>query len=123
MASRPILSPFPVIVNGNMASTVISTVTVIQNTSFIGYDIAWTGSPTGTFIVQISNTYSQNADGSINNPGNWTPLTLSAPTTATGSAGMGFIDVRGCSAYAIRLQYVPSSGFGILNATAAGKVA
>ena len=106
-----------------MTSTVTSAVTVIKMLSQISYDISWTGAPIGTFYVQVSNTYSQNADGTILNPGNWTSLTLSAPTAAAGSASNGFIDVDATGAYAIRLQYVPSSGTGTLNATIAGKVA
>lgn len=123
MASRPILSPYPVVTNGNMSAPITSAVTVIQNTSQIGYDISWTGTPTGTFSVQVSNTYSQYPDGSVNNPGTWTSLTLSSPTTAAGTSGSGFIDIDATSAYAIRLIYVPASGTGTLNATVSGKVA
>jgi hypothetical protein len=112
MASRPILSPQSVITNANMTTTVTSLVTIIQNTSKVSYDISWTGTPVGTFSVQVSNT----------NPGNWTPLTLSAPTTATGAPGNGFIDIDQIASYAIRLQYAPTSGTGTLNATIAGKV-
>lgn len=89
----------------------------------VSYDIAWTGTPTGTFTVEVSNTYSKNADGSVKNPGNWTALTLSAPTTATGTSGTGFIDVDQIAAYAIRLTYTPASGTGVLNAVVASKVA
>lgn len=123
MASRPILSPFPVIVNGNMASSIISDVTVIQNTSMVSYDISWTGTaPVGTMSVQVSNTYSQNADGSVRNAGNWTTLTLSAPTPVSGATGNGFIDVDATGSYAIRLVYTRASGTGTMNATISGKV-
>jgi len=122
MASRPIFSPYQVITNGNMASTVTSAVTIIQNLSQVGYDISWTGSPSGTFTVQVSNTYSQNMDGTVNNPGTWTTLTLSSPTMATGSSGNGYIDIDAISAFAIRLVYTPSSGTGTLQATICGKV-
>jgi hypothetical protein len=105
-----------------MTTQVISAVTVIQNLSQIGYDVSWTGSPTGTFSVQVSNTYTQNAAGAVANPGNWTTLTLSAPTMATGSTGNGYIDIDAMSAYAIRLVYTPSGGTGTLNATICAKV-
>jgi hypothetical protein len=106
-----------------MASQVISAVTIIQNLSQIGYDISFTGTPTGTFSVQVSNTYTQNAVGGVQNPGNWTTLTLSAVPTAAGTPGNGYIDIDALSAYAIRLVYTPTSGDGVLNATIAGKVA
>jgi|ERR1019366_6402085 hypothetical protein len=122
MASRPILSPQQVITNGDMTSTVTSLVTILQTTGKASYDISWTGTPTGTFNVQVSNTYTQDSSGQPANPGNWTTLTLSAPTLASGSSGNGFIDVTVTGAYAIRLQYAATSGTGTLNATIAGKV-
>src|ERR1700732_1031547 len=126
MASRPIFSPYPVIVNASMAGTVTSAVTIIQNLSLLGYDISWSGgsgSTAGTFKVQVSNTYSQKADGTVAVAGNWTTLTLSnVPTVAT-SSGNGYIDVDTISAFAMRLVYTPSGGSGTLNATICGKVA
>lgn len=124
MASRPILSPFSVITNGNMSGNIISAVTVIQNSSMISYDISWAGTaPVGAMSVQVSNTYSQNADGSVRNAGNWTTLVLSAPPTVSGSTGNGFIDVDATGAYAIRLVYTRVSGTGVMQATLSGKVA
>jgi hypothetical protein len=122
MASRPILAPFSVITNVSMTTSVISVVTLIQNTSQIGYDISWTGAPVGTFSVQVSNTYSLNADGSVRNPGNWTTLTLSTIPTVTGTPGNGYIDIDAISSFAIRLVYNATSGTGTLNATVNGKV-
>jgi len=123
MASRPILSPFPVITNGDMSGNITSAVTVIQNTSMISYDISWSGSsPVGALSVQVSNTYSQNADGTVKNAGNWTTLTLSAATNVSGNTGNGFIDVDATGAYAIRLIYTRASGLGTLQATISGKV-
>lgn len=123
MASRPIFSPFQVITNGDMTTTLISQVSVIQNTSKVSYDVSWAGtSPVGSLSVQVSNTYSQNADGSVRNPGDWITLTLSASTAVSGNTGNGFIDITTISAYAIRLVYTPVSGTGTLQATVAGKV-
>lgn len=123
MSSRPIFSPFPVITNASMATSVTSAVTIIQNLSQIGYDISWSGTPTGTFSVQVSNTYTQNGAGVVSNAGNWTTLTLSSPTAAAGSSGNGYIDIDAISAFAIRLVYTAASGSGTLNATICGKVA
>jgi hypothetical protein len=122
MASRPILAPFPVITNASMSTSVTSAVTLIQNTSQIGYDISWTGAPVGTFSVQVSNTYSLYADGTVNNPGTWTSLTLSNVPTLSGTPGNGYIDIDAISSYAIRLVYNYTSGTGTLNATVNGKV-
>ena len=90
--------------------------------SFVGYDVSWTGTPTGTFTVEVSNTYEQSGQGVVLNPGNWTALVLSATVTASGSAGNAYIDVRGISSDWIRLTYTPSSGTGVLNAVMSAKV-
>lgn len=122
-ASRPILTPFPVIVNGDMSADIISNVTIITNLSVISYDVSWTGvAPVGTMSVQVSNTYSINADGSERNPGNWTTLTLSSPTPVSGATGNGAIDVRVTGFYAIRLVYNRVSGTGSMQAVVNGKV-
>lgn len=123
-SSRPIFAPYPVITNGDMSqATIISKVTVIQNLSMASYDISWTGTaPVGTLTVQVSNTFTQNADGSVRTAGNWTTLTLSTPTTVSGATGNGFIDIDANAGYAIRLVYTRTSGTGVLNATINGKV-
>lgn len=123
MASRPILAPFQVITNGNMSGNITSAVSVVQNLSLISYDISWTGStPVGIMSVQVSNTYSQNSDGSVRNAGNWTTLTLSAPAIVSGNTGNGFIDIGGTGAYAMRLVYTRTSGTGTMQAFIDAKV-
>jgi hypothetical protein len=129
MSSRPIISPFLVITNGNMSGNLISLVSVIQNTSMVSYAVSWTGTaPVGTLSVQVSNDYSQNADGTVRNPGTWATIVLNyggVPTSAipiSGNSGNGFIDVDQIAAYAIRLIYTAASGTGTLQATINGKV-
>lgn len=123
MSSRPQMAPFQVITNGNMASaSITSHVTIVQQMTMISYDISWSGSsPIGTAVVQISNTYSENADGSVRSAGNWTniPLTLAA---VTGNTGIGFIEVPDNTSYAIRLLYTKTSGSGTMQAFVKGKV-
>lgn len=124
MASRPIFTPFDVIVAGNMSGQIISDVSVIQNTSIISYDISWTGTaPSGTMSVQVSNTYSKNAAGMVDDTGNWTTLPLSNIPTISTNTGNGAIDIDATGFYAIRLVYNFISGVGVMNATVAGKVA
>lgn len=124
MSSRPLAGPYPVITNGDMSGNIISKVSIVNNLSMIGYDVSWTGTaPVGTMSVQVSNTYTQNADGTTRNTGNWTTLTLSGPAPVTGSSGNGFVDVDATGAYAIRLVYTRTSGTGTMNAVLAAKVA
>ncbi len=124
MSSRPILGPYSVITNGDMAGNLTSTVTIIQSLSLVSYSMFWTGaSPVGTISVQVSNDYSQNANGSVKNAGTWNTLPLSALTAVTGNSGVGFIDIDANAGYALRLAYTATSGTGTLNALINAKVA
>lgn len=123
MSSRPQFSPHPVIVDGDMSGDITSEPTIVQKLSMVSYDISWAGTaPVGTMSVQVSNTYSQNADGSVRNAGNWYDLPLSDVTDVSGSTGTGFIDIEATGAYAIRLVYTFTSGVGVMQATVSGKV-
>ncbi len=124
MSSRPIKGPYQLVVNGNMAGSITSPATIIQNISMLSYDISWAGTaPVGTMSVQVSNTYSQNADGSVRNAGSWTTLTLSATPSVSGNTGNGFIDIDATGAYAVRAVYTRVSGTGLMQITVASKVA
>lgn len=124
MASRPIITPHSVITNQSMASSITSEVTIIQNLSMLSYDVSWAGTaPVGVMSVQVSNTYSQNADGTVRNAGNWTTLTLSSTTNVSGSTGNGMIDIDATGCFAIRLVYTRTSGVGTMNAVLNAKVA
>lgn len=124
MSSRPQFSPHKVITDGDMSADITSEPTIIQKLSMVSYSITWDGSsPSGDVVVEVSNDFEQNSDGSVRNAGTWTELTLSAPTAVSGDTGTGFIDITQCSAYAIRLRYIFTSGTGTMNAVIAGKVA
>jgi len=124
MASRPIFTPYLVIDSGDMSGNITSKVTVIQNLSMLSYDISWSGStPVGVMSVQFSNSYSQNADGSVRNAGNWTTITLNNPSNVSGNTGNGMIDIDATGAFAMRLVYTRASGTGTMNAVVNGKVA
>lgn len=124
MSSRPQFNPYPVIINGNMSISLTSAVTIIQKLSEVSYSYAWSGSsPAGSVIVEVSNDYSQNADGTVKNPGTWNQCPLSAATNVSGNTGDGFIDLVGIAAFAIRTRYTPVSGTGSLQAVINAKVA
>lgn len=123
MASRPILSPYLIINKGNMATTITSQPTIVQNLSMLSYDISWTGtSPVGVMSVQSSNTYTQNADGTVANIGDWNTLPLSSTPSVSGNTGSGVIEIDATAMYALRIVYTPVSGTGSLSITVSGKV-
>jgi len=129
MSDRPLIAPLinkPIINAASMASNINGPVTIIQRLPGISYDIQWTGTPTGTFTVQVSNSYFTDNEGNVIGTPNWTNLpTASFSGTypvPSGSAGAGFLDVVGTEAYAVRLIYTASSSTGALTVYAAAKV-
>lgn len=124
MSSRPQLNPVPVILNGNLATTLTSLVTVTQKLSQVSYAFTWSGAtPVATVNAQVSNDYSQNADGSVNNAGTWNNLPLSTTPSVSGNTGTGFINIDANAGYALRVQLVPVSGTGTVTVVVSGKVA
>lgn len=129
MATRPKFSPSPVITNGSMAGNLTSLPTILNQLSLASYGASWSGSsPVGTVSVQCSNDYSLYANGTVNNAGTWSTITITyggSPVTTvpvTGNTGSVFIDVGLTAAYAVRLIYTAGTGTGTLQATINGKV-
>lgn len=129
MATRTNLRPHAVLIDESMAADITSEPTILQSLTGVGYQLTWTGtSPVGDLYVQVSNDYSLNAMGDVENSGTWTNLTLSvngspeASIAITGNSGNGFIDIEKTMAYAIRLFYDRTSGTGSLSAVITGKV-
>lgn len=138
MSTRPIAAPYQVIPNagatpansGSMAASIISIATIISNLSLPSYSVSWTGTaPVGNLQVQVSDDYSLNANGTVNNPGTWAvmPLVLNSSIVTSipvsGNTGNGVIDINGqTSVQAIRLVYNFVSGSGTLTAIYKAKV-
>lgn len=87
------------------------------------YELVWTGSPVGTFNVQVSQDYAPGTGPNSDpiNPGNWTDVVLSVPVVATGSANYAYIELTQLSAPYMRISYTSVSGTGTLNAYVTGK--
>lgn len=129
MSERPRVtanSITPLINAQPMATSIIGPPTNINGLPGISYDISWTGTPAGTFQIQISNTYQPTGNGSQTSVGTWItiPSTLFNGTYPfpAGSSGNGFIDVVGTEAAWVRLQYTASTGSGSLTVVPAAKV-
>lgn len=123
MASRPLITPHQVITNGNMSASITSEVTVITNVTMVSYSVSWTGtSPSGVVTIEVSNDYSKNAAGQVQNAGTWTELPLSAACVVSGNSGNGMIELTDIPAFAIRLKYTRASGSGTMQAIIVAKV-
>jgi hypothetical protein len=112
--------------SGSMANTTITS-QAFSMEKFAGcsFQPNWTGTPTGTFNVFVSNDYASSPalknDANPMSVGTWTNLGVSIPMIPAGSPGNTFIPVYAACSYYIILQYVGSGGAGVLGGYFAGK--
>lgn len=130
MSTRTNIRPATVVSAGDMSGNITSQATVLQSITGVGYAVSWAGTaPVGSLAVQVSNDYSLNSEGAVNNAGTWTTITLNVGGTPassiaiSGNTGNGFIDIDSTMAYAIRVVYTAGSGVGALTVIVTGKVA
>lgn len=104
-------------------NTITSQVFSIEQQQGAAFQPKWTGTPTGTFIIQVSLDYvpnPQNASTPIN-AGTWSTLSASVSGNPVGGAGNTYVPVYGSCGCYIRLSYTNSSGSGVLGGTFAAK--
>jgi hypothetical protein len=114
------LLKYQVITEGDLSDDLTSLVTNIQFLDNIGYQLNITGSPTGTFSVEVSIDYAQDNNGNVKNEGNWIELTSEGITA--GSPAKVYFDLNQLSAPWIRVSYVRSGGTGSVDAFITGKM-
>lgn len=118
---------------GNMTgvSTLTTATTDIRFMDDIGYQFDFTGSPTGTFQVQVSANHIEDTQGNVQVAGTWVPLiftywngaTFVTSSTIPTSVGTPiYLDLSLLSAPWIRAQYTNSASTGTLTATVTGKM-
>lgn len=101
--------------NQDMTGALTSQAIALTQVDNVAVQLAWTGSPTGTFTVQGSIDYVPlPGGGSSLNAGTWTTITL--PTTAAtgGAAGTLLINMNDLGFPWMRVVYTPTSGTGTL---------
>jgi hypothetical protein len=120
--SYNLLRPVKIITAGDMsAASITSSAAEIKLQDNIGIQLSWTGSPVGTFAVQISADHNEDSMGNVITAGNWISLPLNPAIVASGSADNAYIDLNQQSAQYIRVVYTKTSGTGTLNAIVVGK--
>lgn len=130
MSTRPTIKPYNVITDGSMAADITSEPTILELISGASYTVEWSGtSPVGDLILQGSNDYALNPNGSVKDSGTWVTMYVSinggSPAGSmpiSGNTGTGLIEIDRTNVYAIRLFFDRTSGTGTLNAVIKGKV-
>ncbi len=121
---------FPSIASASMATSITGAVTSIQYLDDVGVQFSWSGSPVGTFSVEISADYARDINGNVTNQGNWVPIVFSywngsilvTGTSVPTSVGSPvYFDLALLSAPWIRPVYTSASGTGTLTAVITAK--
>lgn len=108
------IPPCILLKNGDMSqATLTSSTWNILGFNGIGLEFFFTGTPTGTFAVNVSMDPT--------NSSLWVPLTLSSSPVASGSAGQIFINLADIKAPYMQIVYTRSSGSGTLNIMGSAK--
>lgn len=116
--SKNALKPWRAILNGDMSGNLVSSEpTNIMFMDNVSIEFDFTGTPTGTFFVDVSNTY----DPILNPTPTWITLSLSPTPVATGTSGVIGIDYNQSGFQWMRVRYTATSGTGTLNAYIAVK--
>lgn len=123
MASHFRLGTCKIITNGAMSGTSVLTSHTLHilNLDNIYLQFDFTGTPNGTFDVQVSGNHVEDSNGNVLVPGSWVSLTLSPSPAATGSANTIGIDLNQLGAPWVRVVYTNTSSTGVLNVSASGK--
>lgn len=121
MSSRKSLRSFQIFTAASMAGNLIGTVSNIEFYDNIGVELVFTGTPNGTFSVDLSIDHVQDQNGNVTTAGTWTPITFSNPPVASGAAGSIYLDLNQLSAPWIRVRYTAASSTGTLNGWVCGK--
>ncbi len=116
------LKRFKIVSAGDMSAPITSSPTNIEFLDNVAIQLNASGTPTGTFEVQVSIDYEQDAQGNITDVGNWVPLTLSPPPVTVGAPVSILIDVNQTSTRWVRTVYTPTAGTGVLNAYISAKM-
>ena len=110
-----LLKPVKIFTAADMSGNLISAVVEIKNQDNIGVQLHWTGTPTGSFSVQISSDHEQDINGNVQVPGNWVSLPLNPAISASGSGDDAYVDLNQLSAQYMRVTYTAVSGSGVLD--------
>lgn len=102
---KRVLAPYHIIKAQSMVGNILSPVTSIQYGDNVGIQLNWTGTPNGSFFVQVS----------LDNV-NFIPITLPTPVTAAGTASSAYISLNQLDAAYIQFGYTAASSTGTLDA-------
>lgn len=121
IAQVSVLRPIAVINAAPLAATVTSSAVHIMYLDNVGVQFVWSGTPTCTLNVLVSNQTTLGSNPPTPVSGSFTTLTLTGVTNPAGSAGTFWIDLNQLGAEWVEVQYASCSGSGTLSAYLSAK--
>jgi hypothetical protein len=118
--SMNVIPPTVIMNNVDISSSVNSSAVHILYSDNVNVQLVWTGTPTGSFDAQVSNTATLNPDGTISG-GTWDPLGISPAPAPSGSSGHYTISLNQLDSAFVRIAYTAVSGSGHCTATLVAK--
>jgi hypothetical protein len=119
---KPILDQTVLVEAGDLSSDFISRALEIKYMDNIGIQLKWTGNPVGLFSVQVSANYKEDINHNVINPGDWVSIPASPLITGNGVPDLAYIDINELSSLYLRIKFTRTSGTGVLNCIAVGKM-
>lgn len=109
MPRKNVLERYQSVTAGDMSGAITTPVTSIKFLDNVLIEFVSTGSPDGTYSVEVSADYQQDLDGNVIQAGNWTELEFN-PVPAITSAGSVVLDMNQLPAPYIRAKWAPNMG-------------
>lgn len=110
-SSKNVIKSWHGIIDGSMATSLESAPTNVLFVDNINCQLNYTGTPTGTFTVQVSSDYDPNTATA----GNWIPVDFGQVIGAAGSGDQIILDMNQLPAPWMKVVYTSVSGTGTLN--------
>ncbi|MBK8455612.1 MAG: hypothetical protein IPL34_20240 [Thiofilum sp.] len=120
-STKNVLKRSQTITQGDMSGTITSPVTVVQFLDNISIQLNFTGTPDGTFEVQVSDDYLADGFGNVQVAGTWIALPLTGNPIAAGVADQIMIDLNQLPMPNVRVVYTPTASTGLLDMYITGK--
>lgn len=111
MPRKNVIDQYHVVAAQSMGASFASSATNVGWLDNISYQVNVSGTPTGSFDVQVSNDHVEE-NGVVITAGNWITVTPLNAVVTTGSPAQSMIVYDQCASTYVRLIYTRTSGTG-----------
>lgn len=103
MSRKRVLTPYRLVTDGSLAADFYSPASVVSYDDNVGYQVKYSGDPTGQFYVQ----------GTINGS-DWEDLALNSDILVSATPGSFVINLNQIPYFQLRIRFARTSGTGLV---------